>query len=183
MIATPRTIGVEVLLRDLVAVQIGASRAVFLDRTSRRNVVRGHTVTKDRQRLCISDVSHWGRRHFHAFEERWASDVCAGRVPLVCVRGFDFDRLPVLIAIIDIGVAIHEHRTVDIGRAVFRNLCIAWPDVCKHHIITILILANRRSRDIFSDRAFKRIGDDQRRGCKEVRANVRADAAFEVAVA
>ena len=113
VVAAARTVGVEVLLRHLVRQQELAAGAVFLDRTGGRDVVGGDAVAKDRQRFGIDDIHHRFRRHGHAVEIGRVGDIGAARAPLVGVGRFDRDRLPMLIAIIDIGIAVDEHRAVD----------------------------------------------------------------------
>ena len=173
VVAATRAVGVEVLLRDLVALEVGAGGAVFLDRTGGRNVVGGDRIAQDRQRLRIGDVGHRRGSHFHALEERRRGNVGAGRVPAIGVAGLDLDRLPVLVALVDIGITADEHVAVDVLGAVLAHLVIARPDVGQHHVLAVLILADRGFGDVLGHRALERIGDHQRRRGEEVGAHVR----------
>ncbi len=57
VIATTRTVGVEVLLRDAMLFKVLAGRRAFLDRASRRDVVGRDVVTQQRQQARTDDVA------------------------------------------------------------------------------------------------------------------------------
>jgi hypothetical protein len=56
VIAAPRAIGIEIPRLYAMLDQIFSSRAVLLDRTSRRNVVGGNAVAQYRQHTRALDV-------------------------------------------------------------------------------------------------------------------------------
>ena len=166
-----------------MALQIFAGRAVFLDRTSGRDVIGRYRIPQNRQRFRIGDIRDRRRLHAHAFEVGRARYIGAGRVPAVGIRRLDIDRLPVLVALVDVGIAGDEHFAVDIGRAMLAHLFVGRPDVGQHHVIAVLILADRRVGDVFRHRSLEGVSDHERWAGKEVRAHVGRYAAFEIAVA
>ena len=63
------------------------------------------------------------------------------------------------------------------------HLGVGGPDVLEVHVVAIRVGAKRLGFEVEVHRAGERIGDNQRRGGQVVHLDVRADAAFEVAVA
>ena len=63
------------------------------------------------------------------------------------------------------------------------DLGIGGPDVLQVHVVAVRVGAERLGLEVEVHRAGERVGDDQRRGGQVVHLDVRADAAFEVAVA
>src|SRR4051794_37157113 len=98
MISAPGTIGVEVFLVDAVLDQIFAGGAVGLDRTGRRNVVRGDAVAEFEQNAGALDVGDGGRLHAHALEIGWVFDVGGFWIPLVKIPLGNRQLGPALIA-------------------------------------------------------------------------------------
>ena len=92
------------------------------------------------------------------------------------------EALPAVVAVEHGGVVLEEHLaadgTVDHGR----DLRVGRPDVLQIHVIAVCVGAERLGFEVEVHRAGERVGDDQRRGGQVVHLDVRADAAFEVAV-
>src|SRR5690606_30664631 len=104
VVATARTVGVEVFLGDLVFHQPLAGRAVRLDRTGGADVVGGDRIAEDGERLGVDDVADRGRGHFETFEIGRVGDVSRTGAPRIGFRTGDVDRLPVLVALVDVGI-------------------------------------------------------------------------------
>src|SRR5437764_12644286 len=56
------------------------------------------------------------------------------------------------------------------------------PDIADPYVLAVLALADRLAHEVLEHGARERVGDDQRRGGEEIRAQARVDARFGVAV-
>ncbi len=129
MIPAARAVRVEVLHVDAVLDQILPRRAVLLDRTCRRDVIRRDAVTQDRKHAAARDVLQRGRLHRDGLEERRIADVCRVLLPREAIALRHAEPLPVRVALEDIGVLRlelfglyrREHRLL--------NLTLGRPDV------------------------------------------------------
>ena len=146
-------------------------------------MVGGDGIAEDRQRLGLDNVRDRRRGHAQPLEIGWIGDIGRSRAPLIGVRSGNVDRLPMRVALIDIGIARLEHRPVDRARDGGRDLVVGRPDVLEIHVVTRRADADRRGQEILDHRALERIGDHQRRRREEVGAHVRRHAPFEIAVA
>jgi len=178
VIAAAAAIGVEVRL-----LQILPGRTVFLDRASGRDVIGGDRIAQDRQRHRLGHVGHRRRGHRHPLEIGRIGDIGAARAPLVGVGRLYLDCLPVLVALVDIGIALLEHGAVDIGGAVLGHFLIARPQILEENVVAVLVLPDRRRGNVQRHGSQKRVGDHQRRAGKEVGAHIGRNPALEIAVA
>ena len=160
-----------------------AGRAVGLDIAGRADVIGGDRIAQDQQRLGIDDVLHRFGCHGQAIEIGRIGDIRRTRAPLIGFRSRHVDRLPVLVALVDIGIARPEHRAIQRPCHDVRHFGIGWPDVLQIDIDAIGAGADRGGGEILDHRALQRIGHHQRRAGEEIGAHVGADAAFEIAVA
>ena len=80
------------------------------------------------------------------------------------------------------GVVLEEHLAADGTVNHGLDLLVGRPDVLQIHVIAVCVGTERLGLEVEVHRAGKRVGDDQRRGGQVVHLDIRADAAFEVAV-
>ncbi len=183
MMAAARAVRVEVGLGDLMLHQPLARRAVSFDVASRADVVGGDRIAQHQQGPRIDDVLHRGRGHGHALKIGRVGDIGAARAPLVGFAAGDVDRLPVRVALVDVGIAGLEHLAGNAGGHGAGDFEVRRPDVLEIDVLPVRALTDRSGDEIFDHRALERIGHYQGRAGEEVGADIRRDAAFEVAVA
>jgi hypothetical protein len=111
VVATARAIAVEVGLGDLMFHQPFTGGAVGLDVAGGADVVGGDRIAQDQQRLGFDDVGT-GAGSWSCLRSRAGWRHRSNRPPAVGFRTGDVDRLPVLVALVDVGIAGDEHRTV-----------------------------------------------------------------------
>ena len=124
VVAAARAVGVEVARLDAVLDQIPPGRAVALDRARGRDVVGGHAVAEDRQHAGALDVGERLGLGRQALEERRPAHVRRLLVPGEAVAGGHLERVPALVAVEHLAVALAEHvrlhrvldRLGDLGR-------------------------------------------------------------------
>ena len=92
------------------------------------------------------------------------------------------EALPAVVAVEHGGVVLEEHLAADGTVNHGRDLLVGRPDVLQIHVIAVCVGTERLGLEVEVHRAGERVGDDQRRGGQVVHLDVRADAAFEVAV-
>ena len=183
MIAAARAVRVEVLRIDAVIHQILPRRAVLLDRTGRRDVIRRDAVAEQRQHAPAGDVDQRRGLERHALEERRIAHVGRIGIPLEATAGRHVKVLPARIAAEHVRVLFRE--VLGLHRAQHRllNLALGRPDVAQVDRLSIVAGPERLGRQVQRHRAGECIGDDQRRRCEVVRANLLLHTAFEVAIA
>src|SRR3954453_7724124 len=183
MIAAPRAVLVEVLRPYLVVAQIVTGRALFLDRTGRRDVVGGDRVEEQAEDARIDDVLDRLLLLAHAGEVRRVLHIGRTVVPRVSEPALHGDLAPVRLALEYVGVFLREHVLVDGLADDRRDLLAGRPDVTQIDFLAVLVGAERRLGDIDLHRAGERIGNHERRRGEIVRPDVGIDAALEVAIA
>src|SRR3546814_14918809 len=109
--AAARAVAVEVGLVNLMFHKPFSGRAVRLDATRGADVVGGYAVAQDRERLGGDDVGDRRRGHLHPLEIGRVGDIGRPGAPLIGVAALDLDLLPMLVALVDMGVARLEHLT------------------------------------------------------------------------
>ena len=109
-------------------------------------------------------------------------DVRAGIRPLKQIAGSRFNVLPCVRPGKHIGILPDELGALNTLLHHLIDLSLRRPDVLEVDIFTSSILAERFAVEINIDRTCDGVGHNQRRRRKVVGANIRADAAFEVAV-
>src|SRR5450830_1313513 len=184
MVTATRAVGVEVRFQDAVFLQPLACRAVFLDRTSWRDVVGGDRVAEHAQCARAFDAGgHCRWRHREVVEERWFRDVGRFR-PVVDLTGDGGDFFPQLAwCALDVRVVVLEHLGVHGELHHGRHFSRGRPDVAQVDVLAALAFADRFRHQIARHVAGDGVGDDQRWRSEEVRADVRVNTCFEVAVA
>src|SRR5471032_871063 len=184
MVTATRAVGVEVRFQDAVFLQPLACRAVFLDRTSWRDVVGGDRVAEHAQCARAFDAGGHSRwRHREVIEERWFSDIGRFR-PVVYLTGHGGDFFPQLAwCAFNVSVVILEHFGVHGELHHGRHFSRGRPDVAQVDILAALALANWLGHQVARHVAGDGVGDHQRWRSQEVRTDVRVDTCFEVAVA
>ena len=160
-----------------------ACRAVRLDRTRRADVISGDRIAEDRERLGTEDIRNRRGCHRHAVEIRRVRNISAARAPLISVRPFDLNGLPMPVAFIDVSIARDEHGPINIGVHGGADFGVRRPKVFQIDVMAVGCLPDWRGREVLRHRALQRIGHHQRRRREEVRANVGRNAAFEIAIA
>ena len=183
MIASTGTIGVEVLRFNATVGQVLASRTGSLERAGWRNMVGGHGITEQCEHAGAMNVFDGIRCGLHAIEERLLTHVGGILIPCEQFAFWNVKSFPTMVAFEYGRVILQEHLTADGTVHHGGNLAIGGPDILQIHIVAVRILAKRLGFKIEIHGASERIGDDERRRCQVVHLDVRADAAFEVAVA
>ena len=183
MVASTGTIGVEVLRFDAAVGQVFASRTGSFERAGRRNMVGGHGITEQREHAGAMNVFDGIRSGLHAIEERLLTHIGGILIPCEQFAFRNVKSFPTTVAFEYGSVILQEHLTADGTIHHGSDFAIGGPDILQIHIIAVRILAKRLGFKIKIHGACERIGDDERRGCQIVHLDVRADAAFEIAVA
>ena len=146
-------------------------------------MIGGDRIPEDRQRLGRQDVLHRRRRHGQPLKVWRVGDIGAAGAPLIGFAARHIDRLPMLVALVNVGIAGLEHRAVHAAGHGGGDLFVGGPDVLQEHVLPGAALADRRGGEVFDHRALQRIGHHQRRAGEEVCANIRRHAPLKVAVA
>ena len=128
-------------------------------------------------------VAHRRRVLGHPVKIRRTLHVLRRGVPVIALAGDDGELAPVVVALEDVGVFAFEHLLADARRHRRRDLVVARPDFAQVHRLAVAAGAERLGRQIDVHAPGERVGDDERRRGEIVRANLRVDAALEVAVA
>ena len=183
VVAAAGAVGVEVLVRHVVLVEVLRRRRVLLDRARGRDVVGRHRVAEQREHaraLDVLDVRRLGRQ---VLEERRLAHV--GRVvrPGVAVALGHLERVPALVALEHLAIGLGEHVALHGLLDRVRDLLGARPDVLEVDVLAVLVLPERLVEQVDVHRAGERVGDAQRRRREVVHLHVGVDAALEVAVA
>ena len=119
----------------------------------------------------------------HAGEIRRVLHIRGGRIPLVGHAALDRDLAPIGVALEHVGIFLREQRLGDVLADEAVDLARRRPDVLQENLLALLVGAERHFGEIELHRSRERISDDQRRRGEIIRAHVRIDAAFEIAVA
>ena len=183
VVAAARAVGVEVALLDAVLGEVPARGRVLLDRAGRADVVGGHRVAELEQHPRALDVGDGLGLVGHAVEVRGLADVGRLGVPGERVAVGRRQRLPLLVAGEDVGVAVAEHVGGDRRGDDLLDLRRRRPDVAHEDVVAVGVLAQRVVEQVDVHRAGQRVGDDQRRRRQVVHLDVGVDPALEVAVA
>ena len=183
MVTTARAVRVEFMRLHAVGDQVFPRGRIHGNRTSRRNVIGGDAVAKNRQHLGAVNVRQRRRCFRHVVEIRRKFDIGRFRIPLVNVALRNGHGLPVRVALEDFAVlpAILRRRNRSAnGRFDFLR---RRPDISQIDRLAGGIIAERFARQVHIHAARKRVGDDERRRGQIIRANQRMNAALEIAVA
>ena len=183
MVATTRSVRVEVAQLDAVLTQVPRGRTHAGDAAGGRDVIRGDRVPQQREHARVLDVTQLCRLGRHVDEEGWLADVRRVVLPHEqCARGGG-KLLPVRVAIEDARVLAGEHVSRD--RAAHRgaHFLVARPEIGQEHVLALDISAQRLPGEIDVEPARQRERDDERRRGQIRRLHLRVDATLEVAVA
>ena len=116
-------------------------------------------------------------------EERRPAHVGRVLVPGEAVAGRDLERVPALVAVEHLAVALAEHVGLHGLLDRLGDLGLVGPDVLEVHRLAVLVLAQRLVVEIDVHRPGERVGHAQRRRGQVVHLHVGVDAPLEVAVA
>ena len=183
VVAAARAVGVEVLALDAVLLEVLAGRRGLLDRAGGRDVVGGHRVAEHREHARALDVGELGRLGREVLEVRRQAHVGRVVVPLEAVALRHLERVPALVAVVDLAVGLAEHVRLHGRLDGLGDLLLVRPDVLEEDVVAVLVLAERLVEQVDVHRPGDRVGDAQRRRGEVVHLHVGVDAALEVAVA
>ena len=133
MVASARTVGVEVLALDSVAHQVLPRGGFRLESASRRNVVGCHRVAELQQNASTFDIRDWSRLQAHALEIRGLTHVGGFFVPCENMAFGGVQRAPAFIASEDIRVVVFEHGAVDRRVDCLLHFVGVRPDITQIH--------------------------------------------------
>ena len=162
--------------------QVVGGRALLRDRPRRRDVVGRQRVAEDGQHAGVLDVRRGRGLLRDPFEKRRQLDVGGVRLPNEHVALWDGQFLPLIGPLEDLAVAAAEHAGVDLAHR-YLHLRLRRPDVAQVDVLPIIPLPERLRLQIDVHPARQRVRNDQRRRGEVIRADLRVDAALEVAVA
>ena len=146
-------------------------------------MVGGDRVAQEGQHTGAVDIGDRVRRGLHAVEEGLLAHIGGLVVPREQLAFRHVEALPAVVAVEHGGVVLEEHLAAHAAVDHGGDLGIGGPDVLQVHVVAVRVGAERLGLEVEVHRAGERVGDDQRRGDQVVHLDVRADAAFEVAVA
>ncbi len=183
VVAAPRAVLVEVLGLDAVLSQVGAGRAVLLDRAGGRDVVGRDRIAELAERPGTLDVGEPARDLAHAVEVGRIAHVGRLVVPRIGQAGLGLDAAPELVALEHVGVALLEGLDGDELVDQLLDFHVRWPDVLEVDRLAVLADADRILGDIDLHRAGQRVAHHQHRRGEIVGPGQWVDATLEVAVA
>ena len=160
-----------------------AGRAVFLDVAGGGNVIGGHAVGHHHQHPRGLDRFHRNRVGRHLSEERRLLDIGAGFVEAEQLAAMHGDLVPLLVLGAHVFVLLAELVGVHAAGDGGADFGLGGPNLFEHHRLAVGAGAERLFRQVDVHRAGQGVGHHQRRAGQVVGFDVRADAAFEVAVA
>src|SRR5690606_18857628 len=148
VVAAAGAVAVEVQGVDAVVGQVLTGGRGLLDRTGRADVVGGDRVAEDAQDARLDDVGDGRRLHRQTLEIRRVLHIGRVVVPLIGLAAGDLDRLPVLVALEDVLVALGEHGGGDRLLLDRGDLFRGRPDVLQEDVLALLVLADRILGDV-----------------------------------
>ena len=135
------------------------------------------------QHAGVGDVLQWLGLARQALEERRLAHVGRALVPGEAVSGRHLERVPALVAVEHLAVALVEHVGLHGVLDRRRDLLGLGPDVAQVHRLSVAVLAERLVVEVDVHRPGQRVGDAQRRRGEVVHLHVGIDPPLEVAVA
>ena len=180
VVAAPGAVGIEVGHVHALLLQVLAGRAVRLDSPGRRNVVRGHGVSQQRQQPSVGD--------FHGLlqvapdgEERRLLDV-GGVQPAVSGAVLHFDGPPSLRPGEHVRVLAGKHCGGHFANRL-RHLLVAGPYIPQMHGLAVRIRADGLPGQIDAGGSGQGVGHHQQRRSQPVGPHFLMHPSLEVAVA
>ena len=181
--ATARTEAVEVRGLDAVLDQPLTGGAVLCNVSCRADVVGSHRITERSQHLQPMQIEDRRVRVGHIGEIRGLFDVSGMGVPIEQVAFSHRDGLPVRVTFQRFTILMGEELTFDARVHDLIHFFVRRPDVLQVHGLAIAARAERILNQISIDGARNRVRNHQRRRRQVVRADLRIDPSFKIAVA